>query len=45
VRRYPAEASISSSATAGSTTNPRPYSDEKVANREIRIWHLIENGY
>jgi hypothetical protein len=23
-----------------------PYGDEKVANRDIRIWHLvIENGY
>jgi hypothetical protein len=25
---------------------PAAYSDEKVANREIRIWHLVmENGY
>jgi hypothetical protein len=25
---------------------PPPYRDEKVANREIRIWHLVvENGY
>jgi hypothetical protein len=23
-----------------------PYSDQKVANREIRVWHfVIENGY
>jgi hypothetical protein len=23
-----------------------PYSDEKVANREIRVWHFVkENGY
>jgi hypothetical protein len=25
---------------------PKSYSDEKVANREIRVWHfVIENGY
>jgi hypothetical protein len=25
---------------------PASYCDEKVANREIRVWHLvIENGY
>jgi hypothetical protein len=25
---------------------PPPYCDEKVANREIRVWHfVIENGY
>jgi hypothetical protein len=28
------------------TSSPRAYSDEKVANRDISIWHLvIKNGY
>jgi hypothetical protein len=26
--------------------SPRTYGDEKVANRDIRVWHfVIENGY
>jgi hypothetical protein len=30
----------------GSAVCPTPYSGEKVANREIRVWHfVIENGY
>ena len=29
-----------------STSAATSYSDEKVANREIRVWHfVIENGY
>jgi hypothetical protein len=27
-----------------SQVTPRPYSDEKVANRDIRVWHGAEHG-
>jgi hypothetical protein len=33
-------------ADAGENGSPTVYCDEKVANREIRVWHfVIENGY
>jgi hypothetical protein len=39
-RKAPSEGSISRRPLSST------YSDEKVANREIRVWHfVIENGY
>jgi hypothetical protein len=39
-------ASADTRASCASHASATPYSDEKVANREIRIWHfVIEHGY